>query len=216
MLFTEPAVCWCVCVVRTFQTGRQSQRCGRPSYLKSDSFMSTLQLSSRCRQNMSQLNACTTWSYYSLFVCVCVCLRMQLSGVSLPDWGFRQLEVVADKLFKAHSSSLEWTVEEHRYGTSMATKLLLLLLTFFFLHYYHSVALQCYFSEVTTHTVNLVQVRSRRNGRQSFTLQLISTLIEKFLSGQNLLNCKYEPEFKTHCPIRFIPVTLAKKQKGVK
>ncbi|XP_042083797.1 protein O-mannosyl-transferase 1 isoform X2 [Haplochromis burtoni] len=45
-----------------------------------------------------------------------------LSGVSLPDWGFRQLEVVADKLFKAHSSSLEWTVEEHRYGTSQEQK----------------------------------------------------------------------------------------------
>lgn len=117
---------------------------------------------------------------------------MQLSGVPLPDWGFRQLEVVADKLFKAHSSSLEWTVEEHRYGTSMAPNHHLLLLTSFFLHYYHSVALQCYFSEVTTHTVNLVQVRNRRNGRQSFTLQLISTLIEKFLSGQNLLNCRYE------------------------
>uniref|UniRef100_A0AAX7V438 Protein O-mannosyl-transferase 1 n=1 Tax=Astatotilapia calliptera TaxID=8154 RepID=A0AAX7V438_ASTCA len=47
---------------------------------------------------------------------------LKLSGVSLPDWGFRQLEVVADKLFKAHSSSLEWTVEEHRYGTSQEQK----------------------------------------------------------------------------------------------
>uniref|UniRef100_A0A8C2WLR1 dolichyl-phosphate-mannose--protein mannosyltransferase n=1 Tax=Cyclopterus lumpus TaxID=8103 RepID=A0A8C2WLR1_CYCLU len=45
-----------------------------------------------------------------------------LSGVSLPDWGFRQLEVVAEKLFKAHSSSLGWTVEEHRYGTSQEQK----------------------------------------------------------------------------------------------
>lgn len=47
---------------------------------------------------------------------------LRLSGVSLPDWGFRQLEVVADKLFKAHSSSLDWTVEEHRYGTSQEQK----------------------------------------------------------------------------------------------
>uniref|UniRef100_A0A669EEY5 Protein O-mannosyl-transferase 1 n=1 Tax=Oreochromis niloticus TaxID=8128 RepID=A0A669EEY5_ORENI len=47
---------------------------------------------------------------------------LKLSGVPLPDWGFRQLEVVADKLFKAHSSSLEWTVEEHRYGTSQEQK----------------------------------------------------------------------------------------------
>uniref|UniRef100_A0A7N6BV63 Protein O-mannosyl-transferase 1 n=1 Tax=Anabas testudineus TaxID=64144 RepID=A0A7N6BV63_ANATE len=47
---------------------------------------------------------------------------LKLSGVSLPDWGFRQLEVVAEKLFKAHSSSLGWTVEEHRYGTSEEQK----------------------------------------------------------------------------------------------
>ncbi|XP_076010428.1 protein O-mannosyl-transferase 1 isoform X2 [Genypterus blacodes] len=40
---------------------------------------------------------------------------LKLSGASLPDWGFRQLEVVGDKLFKGSSS---WTVEEHRYGTS--------------------------------------------------------------------------------------------------
>ncbi|XP_041854564.1 protein O-mannosyl-transferase 1 isoform X1 [Melanotaenia boesemani] len=47
---------------------------------------------------------------------------LKLSGVSLPDWGFRQLEVVAEKLFKAQSSSLGWTVEEHRYGTSQEQK----------------------------------------------------------------------------------------------
>ncbi|XP_044191229.1 protein O-mannosyl-transferase 1 isoform X3 [Thunnus albacares] len=47
---------------------------------------------------------------------------LKLSGVSLPDWGFRQLEVVAEKLFKGHSSSLGWTVEEHRYGTSQEQK----------------------------------------------------------------------------------------------
>uniref|UniRef100_A0A8C8DZ93 Protein O-mannosyl-transferase 1 n=1 Tax=Oryzias sinensis TaxID=183150 RepID=A0A8C8DZ93_9TELE len=47
---------------------------------------------------------------------------LKLSGVSLPEWGFRQLEVVAEKAFKVHSSSLGWTVEEHRYGTSQEQK----------------------------------------------------------------------------------------------
>ncbi|XP_061586127.1 protein O-mannosyl-transferase 1 [Cololabis saira] len=47
---------------------------------------------------------------------------LKLSGVSLPDWGFHQLEVVAEKLFKVHSGSLGWTVEEHRYGTSQEQK----------------------------------------------------------------------------------------------
>uniref|UniRef100_A0A7N9AU81 Protein O-mannosyl-transferase 1 n=1 Tax=Mastacembelus armatus TaxID=205130 RepID=A0A7N9AU81_9TELE len=47
---------------------------------------------------------------------------LKLSGMSLPDWGFHQLEVVAEKLFKAPSSSLVWTVEEHRYGTSREQK----------------------------------------------------------------------------------------------
>ncbi|AWP07746.1 putative snRNA-activating protein complex subunit 4 [Scophthalmus maximus] len=47
---------------------------------------------------------------------------LKLSGVSLPDWGFRQLEVVAEKLFQSYSSSLIWTVEEHRYGTSQEQK----------------------------------------------------------------------------------------------
>lgn len=43
---------------------------------------------------------------------------LRLSGASLPDWGFQQLEVVAEKLLGGQSSSLDWTVEEHRYGTS--------------------------------------------------------------------------------------------------
>ncbi|XP_047238012.1 protein O-mannosyl-transferase 1 isoform X3 [Girardinichthys multiradiatus] len=47
---------------------------------------------------------------------------LKLSGVPLPDWGFRQLEVVAEKLPKGHRSSLSWTVEEHRYGTSQGWK----------------------------------------------------------------------------------------------
>ncbi|XP_037535907.1 protein O-mannosyl-transferase 1 [Nematolebias whitei] len=47
---------------------------------------------------------------------------LKLSGASLPDWGFHQLEVVAEKHLKSHSSSLGWTVEEHRYGTSQEQK----------------------------------------------------------------------------------------------
>ncbi|KAK5933213.1 hypothetical protein CgunFtcFv8_004859 [Champsocephalus gunnari] len=45
---------------------------------------------------------------------------LKMSGASLPGWGFRQMEVVAEKLFKAHSPG--WTVEEHRYGTSQEQK----------------------------------------------------------------------------------------------
>ncbi|XP_054629730.1 protein O-mannosyl-transferase 1 isoform X2 [Dunckerocampus dactyliophorus] len=47
---------------------------------------------------------------------------LKLSGTSLPDWGFRQMEVVAEKMFRGHSSSQTWTVEEHRYGTSEEQK----------------------------------------------------------------------------------------------
>ncbi|XP_061749837.1 protein O-mannosyl-transferase 1 [Nerophis ophidion] len=47
---------------------------------------------------------------------------LKLSGTSLPDWGFRQMEVVAEKMLKGPSSSLTWTVEEHRYGTSEEQK----------------------------------------------------------------------------------------------
>ncbi|KAF6736319.1 Protein O-mannosyl-transferase 1 [Oryzias melastigma] len=47
---------------------------------------------------------------------------LKMSGMSLPEWGFRQLEVVAEKTFKTHSSGLGWTVEEHRYGTSQEQK----------------------------------------------------------------------------------------------
>lgn len=43
---------------------------------------------------------------------------LKLSGSTLPDWGFRQLEVVGDKVAKASHQSLVWNVEEHRYGKS--------------------------------------------------------------------------------------------------
>ncbi|XP_064153659.1 protein O-mannosyl-transferase 1 isoform X4 [Anguilla rostrata] len=46
----------------------------------------------------------------------------QLSGSSLPDWGFRQLEVVGDKTCKVYQQSGIWNVEEHRYGTSQEQK----------------------------------------------------------------------------------------------
>lgn len=42
----------------------------------------------------------------------------QLSGLALPDWGFQQREVVAEKHLKASADGLDWTVEEHRYGIS--------------------------------------------------------------------------------------------------
>ncbi|XP_075690801.1 protein O-mannosyl-transferase 1 [Rhinoderma darwinii] len=43
---------------------------------------------------------------------------LKLSGSTLPDWGFRQLEVVGDKTAKGSHQSLVWNVEEHRYGKS--------------------------------------------------------------------------------------------------
>lgn len=46
------------------------------------------------------------------------CPAFQLSGAHLPDWGFRQLEVVGEKLSRGYHESAVWTVEEHRYGRS--------------------------------------------------------------------------------------------------
>ncbi|XP_069603641.1 protein O-mannosyl-transferase 1 isoform X2 [Ranitomeya imitator] len=43
---------------------------------------------------------------------------LKLSGSALPDWGFRQLEVVGDKVAKGSHQSMVWNVEEHRYGRS--------------------------------------------------------------------------------------------------
>lgn len=43
---------------------------------------------------------------------------LQLSGLSLPEWGYRQLEVVAEKVSKGYHQSMLWNVEEHRYGKS--------------------------------------------------------------------------------------------------
>ncbi len=44
---------------------------------------------------------------------------LQMSGASLPEWGFKQLEVVGDKIHKSYQQSGMWNVEEHRYGRSM-------------------------------------------------------------------------------------------------
>ncbi|ERE71240.1 protein O-mannosyl-transferase 1-like protein [Cricetulus griseus] len=46
---------------------------------------------------------------------------LKLSGAHLPDWGFRQLEVVGEKS-RGHHESMVWNVEEHRYGTSQEQK----------------------------------------------------------------------------------------------
>ncbi|RMB93402.1 hypothetical protein DUI87_30097 [Hirundo rustica rustica] len=45
-----------------------------------------------------------------------------LSGASLPEWGYRQLEVVGEKLSKGYHQSMLWNVEEHRYGKSQEQK----------------------------------------------------------------------------------------------
>ncbi|XP_077140830.1 protein O-mannosyl-transferase 1 isoform X2 [Ranitomeya variabilis] len=42
---------------------------------------------------------------------------LKLSGSTLPDWGFRQLEVVGDKVAKGSHPSMVWNVEEHRSGS---------------------------------------------------------------------------------------------------
>lgn len=47
---------------------------------------------------------------------------LKLSGSALPDWAFRQLEVVADRAAGMGGGSQLWTVEEHRYGTSEEQK----------------------------------------------------------------------------------------------
>ncbi|KAM5299665.1 protein O-mannosyl-transferase 1 isoform 4-T4 [Ctenodactylus gundi] len=50
------------------------------------------------------------------FVHVNTSAVLKLSGAHLPDWGFRQLEVVGERLARGHHESMLWNVEEHRYG----------------------------------------------------------------------------------------------------
>ncbi|XP_064232913.1 protein O-mannosyl-transferase 1 isoform X1 [Aotus nancymaae] len=52
------------------------------------------------------------------FVHVNTSAVLKLSGAHLPDWGFRQLEIVGEKLSRGYHESTVWNVEEHRYGTS--------------------------------------------------------------------------------------------------
>ncbi|KAM5331671.1 protein O-mannosyl-transferase 1 isoform 1-T5 [Glossophaga mutica] len=56
------------------------------------------------------------------FVHVNTSAILKLSGAHLPDWGFRQLEVVGEKLSRGFHESTVWTVEEHRYGRSQEQK----------------------------------------------------------------------------------------------
>ncbi|XP_004593736.2 protein O-mannosyl-transferase 1 [Ochotona princeps] len=55
------------------------------------------------------------------FVHVNTSAVLKLSGAHLPDWGFRQLEVVGERVSRNHASAV-WNVEEHRYGTSQEPK----------------------------------------------------------------------------------------------
>lgn len=57
------------------------------------------------------------------FVHVNTSAILKLSGAHLPDWGFRQLEVVGEKLSPGYHESMVWNVEEHRYGKSESSKL---------------------------------------------------------------------------------------------
>ncbi|KAK2502328.1 hypothetical protein MC885_003983, partial [Smutsia gigantea] len=47
---------------------------------------------------------------------------LKVSGAHLPDWGFRQLEVVGEKPSRGSHESMVWNVEEHRYGKSQEQK----------------------------------------------------------------------------------------------
>ncbi|XP_029329840.1 protein O-mannosyl-transferase 1 isoform X1 [Mus caroli] len=56
------------------------------------------------------------------FVHVNTSAILKLSGAHLPDWGFRQLEVVGEKSSPGYHESMVWNVEEHRYGKSHEQK----------------------------------------------------------------------------------------------
>ncbi|XP_037014427.2 protein O-mannosyl-transferase 1 isoform X2 [Artibeus jamaicensis] len=56
------------------------------------------------------------------FVHVNTSAILKLSGAHLPEWGFRQLEVVGEKLSRGFHESTVWTVEEHRHGRSQEQK----------------------------------------------------------------------------------------------
>ncbi|XP_060106963.1 protein O-mannosyl-transferase 1 isoform X2 [Heteronotia binoei] len=56
------------------------------------------------------------------FVHVNTSAVLKLSGASLPEWGYRQLEVIGEKISKGYHQSMLWNVEEHRYGKSQEQK----------------------------------------------------------------------------------------------
>ncbi|XP_042193224.1 protein O-mannosyl-transferase 1 isoform X1 [Callorhinchus milii] len=56
------------------------------------------------------------------FVHVNTSAVLKLSSTALPDWGFRQLEIVGDKTSKVYHQNMVWNVEEHRYGKSEEQK----------------------------------------------------------------------------------------------
>uniref|UniRef100_A0A6J0TU87 dolichyl-phosphate-mannose--protein mannosyltransferase n=1 Tax=Pogona vitticeps TaxID=103695 RepID=A0A6J0TU87_9SAUR len=56
------------------------------------------------------------------FVHVNTSAVLKLSGLSLPEWGYRQLEIVGEKISKGYHQSMLWNVEEHRYGKSQEQK----------------------------------------------------------------------------------------------
>ncbi|XP_024048834.1 protein O-mannosyl-transferase 1 isoform X2 [Terrapene carolina triunguis] len=56
------------------------------------------------------------------FVHVNTSAVLKLSGASLPEWGYRQLEIIGEKLSKGYHQSILWNVEEHRYGKSQEQK----------------------------------------------------------------------------------------------
>uniref|UniRef100_A0A8D2J5L5 Protein O-mannosyl-transferase 1 n=1 Tax=Varanus komodoensis TaxID=61221 RepID=A0A8D2J5L5_VARKO len=47
---------------------------------------------------------------------------LKLSGASLPEWGYRQLEIIGEKTSRGYHQSMLWNVEEHRYGKSHEQK----------------------------------------------------------------------------------------------
>uniref|UniRef100_A0A8D0HI81 Protein O-mannosyl-transferase 1 n=1 Tax=Sphenodon punctatus TaxID=8508 RepID=A0A8D0HI81_SPHPU len=56
------------------------------------------------------------------FVHVNTTAVLKLSGASLPEWGYRQLEIIGEKFSKGYHQSMLWNVEEHRYGKSQEQK----------------------------------------------------------------------------------------------
>ncbi|XP_074150033.1 protein O-mannosyl-transferase 1 isoform X4 [Sminthopsis crassicaudata] len=56
------------------------------------------------------------------FVHVNTSAVLKLSGASLPDWGYWQLEIIGEKPVKSYHQSMIWNVEEHRYGKSQEQK----------------------------------------------------------------------------------------------